>query len=242
MKKTTLSLILLVFAHVLFAQEGTTNIGFNIGFAEPTEYYRAGNADTKLTRDATNGIRLGFIYETGIIKGFGVSMSLNYTFSTNVEAWTPTPGMVALQTKEDHFVHTLELPVDWQYKFLIAKNTYLALYTGPTLQIGLSNIYHNRTKLNNDILADNRYSRYALNIKGDEDADNIRDYNRVNVTWGIGLGFQYKQYFLRGGYDFGIMPLYHDRFYNISTDDGWNRNGRLDQWQIKLGIYLWQLD
>ena len=236
MKKSIFTGILIVLAATASAQEGVSNLGFNLGFAEPVMYYRASSSAEKLTRQATDGIKLGVIYETTFIKGFGVATSLNYTHSTHVGVWTVTPGIAALQTKEDHNFHQLEIPVDWQYKFLIAKQTYLALYTGPTLQIGLSNTFRYRTKFNGEIIEDFKEDVYKI----DEDHDGKYDFNRMNVTWGVGLGFHYKQYFIRGGYDFGIMPIYRDKYYNISSDSGWNRKGRLDQWQIKLGIYFWQ--
>mgnify|MGYP003456251769 FL=1 len=59
--------------------------------------------------------------------------------------------------------------------------------------------------------------------------------SRLNVTWGVGAGLQYKRYFLRGGYDFGLInPYKSDMFdgFDIYT------RGRFDQWQIKLGMYL----
>ena len=89
MKKLFLSAILLIFVNALYAQEGTTNIGFNVGFAEPTEYYRPNNSTDKLSKNVTNGVKIGAIYETNLIKGFGVSMSLNYAFSANVGAYQP---------------------------------------------------------------------------------------------------------------------------------------------------------
>ena len=70
---------------------------------------------------------------------------------------------------------------------------------------------------------------------------------RLNVTWGVGAGFQYKRYFLRGGYDFGIINPYKAITFNaldgalFAGDDRWTR-GRLDQWQIKMGLYLWQME
>ena len=238
MKKLFLTAIAFIFVGTLFAQEGTTSLGFNVGFAEPVMYYRASSSATKLTRQATDGIKLGVIYETTIIKGFGVSSSLNYTHSAHMGHWTVDPVSAAYRTKEDHNFHQLEIPVDWQYKFMIAKQTYLGIYTGPTLQVGLANTFRYRTKLGDNVIEDKRVDVYKI----DEDHDGIPDYNRVNVTWGVGAVFQYKRYFIRGGYDFGIMPIYKDGYFNTGSDSGWNRKGRLDQWQIKLGIYFWQFD
>jgi hypothetical protein len=69
--------------------------------------------------------------------------------------------------------------------------------------------------------------------------EDMKDYalKRINVTWGIGAGLQYERYFLRGGYDFGLInPYKADQF---EGKDIYTR-GRFDQWQIKVGMYLWQ--
>ena len=60
---------------------------------------------------------------------------------------------------------------------------------------------------------------------------------RINVTWGIGAGFQYERYFIRGGYDFGMINPYKAQ--SFTGYDVYTR-GRFDQWQIKLGMYIWQ--
>lgn len=242
MKKIIIAAILLLSVSALYAQEGVTSFGFVAGFVEPVQYYRANKVPDKLTRDATDGFKIGFRFETGIIKGFGVAMELNYGFGADVNSYVAVVGQSTLfKEKRDHYYHYLELPVDWQYKFMIAKQTYLSVYTGPTLQCGLVNYYDVKQKLGDDIINKERIDVYKIDEDEKYDPYLNLDYNRVNVTWGVGVGFQYKRYFIRGGYDFGIMPCYHDTYYNESATDGWNRRGRLDQWQIKLGIYLWEI-
>ena len=67
-----------------------------------------------------------------------------------------------------------------------------------------------------------------------------QDYQRMNVTWGVGAGFQYERYFLRGGYDFGLMNPYKvGNFNEMGYSLDRRTRGRLDQWNIRLGIYLW---
>lgn len=241
MKKSIFAGILLfLITAPVFAQEGTTSFGFTAGFVQPNEYYRAGAGADKLTKRLTNGFKVGFITESTFIKGFGVSMGLNYGFAADIQSYQrDNQTSLYPQSKEDHFYHFLEIPIDWQYKFTIAKKTYLTVYSGPTLQIGLSNTFEKYSKKEEGVTKTTT-DIYTISA----DYDDIRDYNRVNVTWGVGLGFQYDRYFIRGGYDFGIMPIYHDSFFNTSASDkteGWHRKGRLDQWQLKLGIYLWEM-
>ena len=126
----------------------------------------------------------------------------------------------------------MEIPIEWQYKFEIAQKTWLILYTGPTLQCGLAfkDKWYLRTNNESESILkeENIYSEQDMN-----------DYTlkRLNVTWGIGAGFQYERYFLRGGYDFGLINPY--KAHSFDNQDIHTR-GRFDQWHIKLGIYLWE--
>jgi hypothetical protein len=126
----------------------------------------------------------------------------------------------------------LEIPVDWQYKFEIAKRTWLMLYTGPTLQCGL--VFKDKWYARSD--AKSNAFTHEENLYSVED---MEDYalKRLNVTWGIGAGFQYERYFLRGGYDFGLINPYKAQ--SFLGEDIYTR-GRFDQWQIKMGMYLWE--
>jgi len=127
----------------------------------------------------------------------------------------------------------LELFVDWQYKFEVAKETYLILYSGPTLQCGLAMDWRRDRQTDaGDPFVTARFSGYDTN----NDPDQV--LKRLNVTWGVGAGFQYKRYFLRGGYDFGIITPYK----NTDFSNGTHTRGRLDQWNIKIGMYLWYED
>ena len=125
----------------------------------------------------------------------------------------------------------MEIPIDWQYKFEIAQNTWVILYTGPTLQCGLNftqkNFKDNGKEITptdeNNVFSENDMKDHAL--------------KRINVTWGIGAGFQYERYFIRGGYDFGMINPYKAQ--SFTGYDVYTR-GRFDQWQIKLGMYIWQ--
>jgi hypothetical protein len=85
----------------------------------------------------------------------------------------------------------------------------------------------------------NKESQAILKEENIYSVDDMNDYalKRLNVTWGIGAGFQYQRYFLRGGYDFGLInPYKAQSFSNIDV----HTRGRFDQWQIKLGMYLWE--
>jgi hypothetical protein len=210
-------------------------LGVQFGFAQPTTYLNAPQpADkTVLNPMIYNGFKVGMVYETDIIKGFGVIMGLNYTFGVNFSNWKSVGAHPHPKTCDKTFYHQLEIPVDWQYKFEIAQDTWIILYTGPTLQCGLA---MTRNEYETDKYGKVKETVGISDIYSTEsNKDNA--LKRINVTWGIGAGFQYDRYFLRGGYDFGLINPYASQ--TFAGQDVYTR-GRFDQWQIKLGIYFWQ--
>ena len=105
------------------------------------------------------------------------------------------------------------------------------LYTGPTLQCGLTfnQKTHKQIQPDGDI---------DISVNNKYDSQNINALKRINVTWGIGAGLQYERYFVRGGYDFGIINPYKAQVFNVTDDYHPYTRGRFDQWQLKFGMYL----
>ena len=233
MKRLTLILFICAVTTMASAQD---YFGVQLGFAQPIARLNTPLAKTTLFPTSYNGFKVGLVYDATIIKGFGVSMGLNYTFGNHTSAWKQVGTLPYPQERTTGQYHQLEIPIDWQYKFEIAKRTWIILYTGPTLQCGLdltSKLY--KTNNGKEITLEKDNSFYSEDMKD-------KELKRINVTWGLGAGFQYDRYFLRGGYDFGLInPYKASQFDYTDTNGGHPRTrGRFDQWQIKVGIYLWQ--
>ena len=228
MKRLTLILFICAATTMASAQD---YFGVQLGFAQPIARLNTPTTKTSLFSTSYNGFKVGLVYDATIIKGFGVSMGLNYTFGNHTSAWKQVGTYPYPQERTTGQYHQLEIPIDWQYKFEIAKRTWIILYTGPTLQCGLdltSKLY--KTNNGKEITLEKDNSFYSEDMKD-------KELKRINVTWGLGAGFQYDRYFLRGGYDFGLINPYKER--SFVGHDAYTR-GRFDQWQIKVGIYLWQ--
>ena len=222
--------------------------GIQIGWAQPTLRLNSPNSKDSLANTVhLNGFKVGLVYDASYIAGLGSTMGINYTFGVSNSGWK------SIYSNNDYpksrtliTYHQIELFVDWQYKFEVAKETYLMLYTGPTIQCGLDfTMRTDRQEWNpvTDVTTTTYGNRYdAYNI-GDDSLDPTRytadnTLKRINITWGVGAGFQYKRYFLRGGYDFGLFNPYK----NAEFTNGNYTRGRLDQWNIKFGVYLWYAD
>ncbi|MCQ2335275.1 MAG: PorT family protein [Paludibacteraceae bacterium] len=245
MKKQFLALaLMLLSASAIVAQDAAQSFGLSVGYANPIFREKSASTATKLDgKITTYGFMAGAVYEANLIKGFGLHLELNYGFSMKEGKWAKlnSSGADYPRQKSTYTTHYFDMPIQWQYKFEIAKETYLLLYTGPALQVHFTMSEHNYLQSLPNASIEEKISNYVSKTY-DRDGDGKYDYNRINVNWGIGAGFQYQRYYLRGGYDFGISNPYHDRFFDISAapDAAWKRQGRRDQWFIKLGIYLWQ--
>lgn len=213
---------------------GQSYLGFQIGYSQSITRLNAPIIGKESTLDPSvyNGMKLGVVYDATFIKGLGVSMGLNYTMGANVTDWMQNTPYTYPKIRSRGLYHNLELCVDWQYKFEIAKRTWLIVYTGPTLQCGLQ--FKDKWYLNDgkEVSFTHDENVYSTEAMGDF------ALKRLNVTWGIGAGFQYERYFVRGGYDFGIINPYKSQ--SFTGFDIYTR-GRFDQWQVKVGMYLWEL-
>lgn len=231
-------LIIAIISTITLSVSAQDYLGFHIGYAQPITRLNSPTAKTILTPTSYNGFKVGLTYDATIAKGFGVSLGLNYTFAANATDWmkkvTNQPAEFPKIRSKGQY-HQLEIPIDWQYKFEIAQETWVILYTGPTLQCGLSFNEQWYLRTENGITLTEKEDLYSV--------DQMQDYalKRINVTWGFGAGFQYGRYFLRGGYDLGLINPYKSYQFDVLVGEGHPRTrGRFDQWQIKVGMYLWQ--
>ena len=60
-------------------------LGVQLGYARPITRLNAPimNTDKSLNASAYNGFKVGVVYDATIVKGFGVTMGVNYTFGAN---------------------------------------------------------------------------------------------------------------------------------------------------------------
>ena len=141
MKKGILAVVLLCVTMGAWAKEmPKQGFGLQIGWAQPIlRINDASHKDTLNNNIKMNGFKVGVVYDGSIIAGFGTSIGLNYTFGAYNGGWQTQNayGMAYPRSRQLITYNELELFVDWQYKFEIAKETYLMLYSGPTIQCGL---------------------------------------------------------------------------------------------------------
>lgn len=243
MKKVFLMVMAVCLAMSAMAVElPKQGFGMQIGWAQPI--LRLNSKDPSFPKDSLvntvklNGFKVGLVYDASYVAGFGSTIGINYTFGANTGSWKSKYAYGYPRSRQMITYHEVEVFVDWQYKFEVAKETYLMLYTGPSIQCGLGLNMRVDEQMDFDAeVVSNRYSTYKTDKKNEA-------LKRLNVTWGVGAGFQYKRYFLRGGYDFGLLNPYKNAQFVDDFGNPIDRNtrGRLDQWSIKIGMYFWYND
>lgn len=249
MRKQLITICLLMLSvSSIYAQDVHSHIGLTYGFSEAVLRERQSKNDEKLSYVTRyDGTKVGLVYQLDIIRGFGFQLGLNYQFGASLGKWQEN-NAIALQSKQKEktniTLHMIDIPLEIQYSIPIAKQTYIIVYTGPAVQLNFamsSKTFTRQYELNPNTKTWDWGKVQTLtnntHFTTDVDDDKILDYRHGNVTWGVGLGFQYQRYYIRGGYDFGILSPYKDPFNN--RYDFMNR-GRFDNWSIKLGIFLWE--
>lgn len=247
------------------------NFGLEFGFNR--HLYRlnapaqSGKDKKELGKNPLNGGKFGFVYDVTFYKGIGLFLGFNYSYTMHSSDWVTTrysaKGTVAQYDFVDYRYkaeeHTLEWNALLQYKFEIAGDTYLGFYTGPSVQYiaEFKSRDYFRNSDGTEIIPEKRILEFSLNTE-----DIAPYYKNYNVTWGLGAMFQYECYFIRGGYDFGLINPYKvSAFGEVTVEndkgvpypifkktDGSNEpddrqtRGRLDSWFITLGVYIWQSD
>ncbi|MBO4453863.1 MAG: hypothetical protein J5761_02280 [Paludibacteraceae bacterium] len=248
MKKLFCSMLVVCLAMSAWAADlPKQGFGVHVGWAQPilrlnrsTNPASAKDSLTSITK--MNGFKVGLTYDGSYIAGFGSSMGINYTFATSNSGWKAIGVADYPRSRQMIHYHEVEMFVDWQYKFEVAKETYLILYTGPTIQCGIGmDMRTDRQEYDGTITYKhgNGYNPEKDDYTSLDEENN--HFKRMNVTWGVGAGFQYQRYFVRGGYDFGLInPYANSQFVDKAgiQMDRYTR-GRLDQWSIKIGMYLW---
>ena len=156
----TLYTVLFPFVASHAADMPKQGFGIQIGWAQPILRLNSPNIaypkDSLVNTVKLNGFKVGVVYDGSFVKGFGSSIGLNYTFGMSNGGWkSRNPGFNEYPKDRTLITYQeLELYVDWQYKFEIAKETYLMLYTGPTIQCGLAFSMRNVTRMQDFMTGD----------------------------------------------------------------------------------------
>ena len=196
MKRLIKSSLLLITASVMSLLTSAQSFGIQASFVNSKE----------TNSDFINGIQVGPVSESPIIKNFDLQYGVLYQFLMN-----EGPGdFSGTNTYTGHF---LEVPLRLKADFPMNSDTKLFAFVGPNFSFGLAEKTVNVTTVGSSVIT-STYNRYEI----DADDDDIYDISRFNLQMGVGGGVQYENVQLKVGYDWGINDL------NKRENAGFNRN------------------
>ena len=154
-----------------------------------------------------HGIRLGATFSFALPLHFDVQTGVLYSllYGRNDQHWRSidAPSVQTEYIRHRVLEHNLTVPVRVFYTIPLWKQLNMFFYTGPQLHIGLAETDYMLNHLSDGTKAwldgisvpTSTYDRMSDEII------------RANIQWGLGGGFEWAQYRLQSGYDFGLNNL-----------------------------------
>lgn len=173
------------------------NISYEAGFANQL---RHGKEFSNLN---VHGIRMAALAEFQIKNAFTLQTGAIYLWS-QAERTQQFPSSGAYYTKSSG--HQIDVPVYAGYSLPLFGDFRLFGFAGPSLRIGLAENRLNAFVDLSDYIAD-RIIDGVYTAEGTSELYSNKELKRVSLLFGAGGGVQWKDFFVKGGYDFGLTNI-----------------------------------
>lgn len=205
--KFSLLLIIFVFsATILKSQTYRAEIGY-IQPRQSGEFFSPTNF---------NGVKLGATAEFKLKSNFSFLTGALYSvvYGSKVQKYGTLTDSVTYKT----WGHFLDIPLHLQYSLPMGKDFKLFAFAGPNINVGLAQPQKIISALSEDmeIFTGIKSKKYSEN-----DLYKMAKISRINVQMSIGAGIQWKNYQLKGGYDFGINSINKIDTSKLLHQSGW---------------------
>jgi len=198
--------ILFVFI-LCFINSAAQKYGIEAGFVQPK---RSGS---QFSSTYFNGVRLGGNVEYELKNNFSLLSGALYSIVySDKSQYYSSADSVNYKT----IGHALEIPIQVQYSLPVSKNFKFFAYAGPNIAVGLAQpqkvtaVVSAATKTEVDALIPDNMKSF-VRLENDTYANNDlytkNMIQRINLQISVGGGVQFKNYKLKGGYDFGINSI-----------------------------------
>ena len=110
MKRLLMTSVIVMTMMTLHAQD---YIGVQLGYARSITRLNTPENGKTLSATGYNGLKVGIVYDATIVKGFGATVGLNYTFGANATDWMKrihTQPTEYPQIRSRGQYHQLEIP------------------------------------------------------------------------------------------------------------------------------------
>ncbi len=179
--------IVALFAAMFVAGNVQAQMSIHAGYAP--EKVTIGNSVTNL-----NGFFAGATYNVDLAKGLGVAVGGQLRFNTESSS-SSIGGIVSGSHTSTQFL--LDIPVLLNYGYSVNRDFKIAAFVGPTINFGL--------------IGQTKYEGSVLGFGGNSTVQwydqNGFNYKRFNLSGTFGLAFDYKQFRVFGGYNYGFLDI-----------------------------------
>jgi hypothetical protein len=182
-----------------------------VGFVSPKQ------SGAELSTNYFNGGRLGVTAEFGLKHNFSLLTGALYSlvYSNKVQYYSSTDS-VTYKT----FGHSIDIPLRLTYTLPLSKNLKIFGFAGPNLNIGIAQPRKTTAVLSSSLVqVIDEFGNVPTN--GSEDLYKNAMISRINFQMGAGGGVQWKNYQLKGGYDFGINSINKVDTSKLFRQGGW---------------------
>ena len=208
--KSTLKLILVSMVLSIGILSAQT-YRLEVGFVSPKQ------SGAEFSTNYFNGGRLGVTAEFGLKHNFSLLTGALYSlvYSNKVQYYSSTDS-VTYKT----FGHSIDIPLRLTYTLPLSKNLKIFGFAGPNLNIGIAQPRKTTAVLSSSLVqVIDEFGNVPTN--GSEDLYKNAMISRINFQMGAGGGVQWKNYQLKGGYDFGINSINKVDTSKLYRQGGW---------------------
>ena len=210
MKKVSLLIIavIMLFNSVVIAQK----YRIEFGSVNPTQ------SGTSFSPNYFYGGRLGATAEFNLKNNFSLLTGALYSlvYSSKVSHYTSTDSVMY-----STFNHSVDIPLRLTYNLPLSKDLKIFGFAGPNLNIGLFQPRTTTAILSSSVINSINELNGTVPTTGTDDLYKMGLINRINFQMGAGAGIQWKNYQLKGGYDFGINSINKVDSGKLLHQSGW---------------------
>jgi hypothetical protein len=208
--KSTLKLILVSMVLSIGILSAQT-YRLEVGFVSPKQ------SGAEFSTNYFNGGRLGVTAEFGLKHNFSLLTGALYSlvYSNKVQYYSSTDS-VTYKT----FGHSIDIPLRLTYTLPLSKNLKIFGFAGPNINVGIAQPRKTTAVLSSSLVqVIDEFGNVPTN--GSEDLYKNAMISRINFQMGAGGGVQWKNYQLKGGYDFGINSINKVDTSKLFRQGGW---------------------
>ena len=207
--KSTLKLILVSMVLSIGILSAQT-YRLEVGFVSPKQ------SGAEFSTNYFNGGRLGVSAEFGLKHNFSLLTGALYSlvYSNKVQYYSSTDS-VTYKT----FGHSIDIPLRLTYTLPLSKNLKVFGFAGPNINVGIAQPRKTTAVLSSSLREVIEFVNVPTN--GTEDLYKSAMISRINFQMGAGGGVQWKNYQLKGGYDFGINSINKVDTSKLFRQGGW---------------------